>query len=414
MPSLGADMDAGTLVSWQIAEGAHVKRGGVVALVETEKGVIEVEVWETGIVERLLVQPGAKVPVGTVLATLDGNGSPRAEAPRSASVAPQPVAPTMTFTPTQPPAPRAPTPPMRASPAARQLAREIGVDLATVHGTGPHDAITRSDVVREAERLRPPVPKEDATPPPRVVERREQPPAAADPRAAMRRAIGAAMAHSKREIPHYYLSSEIELSRTTRWLEEQNTRRPVEERILFAAVLVKATALALRQVPELNGFFVEGAFRPGAGVHVGFAIAIRGGGLIAPAIHDADTLSLTETMSRMRDLVARARAGSLKSSELSDATITVTSLGEQGADEVFGVIYPPQVALVGFGSVRERPWAENGMLGVRPVIVASLSADHRASDGHRGARFLQILSRALEDFERVERELGDSSRVATH
>jgi pyruvate dehydrogenase E2 component (dihydrolipoamide acetyltransferase) len=148
-------------------------------------------------------------------------------------------------------------------------------------------------------------------------------------------------------------------------------------------------------VPSLNGFWDDG-FRPAPAVHLGVAVALRGGGLVAPAIHGADELTLEELMAALRDLVGRARSGRLRSSEMSDPTITVTNLGERGADEVFGVVYPPQVALVGFGRVVERPWAAAGELEVRPVVRATLAADHRASDGHEGSRLLEAIDHLLQ------------------
>jgi pyruvate dehydrogenase E2 component (dihydrolipoamide acetyltransferase) len=211
----------------------------------------------------------------------------------------------------------------------------------------------------------------------------------------MRRAIAAAMARSKREIPHYYLETAIDLSRALEWLRARNETRPVTERTLPAALLLRATALALRRAPELNGFFEQGAFRPGAGIHLGVAIALRGGGLIAPALRDADALSLDLLMTGLRDLTQRTRDGRLRRSEFSDATITVTSLGDLGVDSVFPVIYPPQVAIVGFGRIADAPWAERGMLAVRPVVRCTLAADHRVSDGMRGARFLAEIARLL-------------------
>jgi pyruvate dehydrogenase E2 component (dihydrolipoamide acetyltransferase) len=217
----------------------------------------------------------------------------------------------------------------------------------------------------------------------------------------MRQAIGAAMAKSKREIPHYYLGTTVDVSRATSWLEQENLKRPVTQRVLFAAVLLKAVALALKEVPELNGFWVNGAFQPAQKVHLGVGIGLRGGGLVAPAIHEADVKSVLEMMQALSDLVTRARGGALRSSELSDATVTVTNLGEQGVETVYGVIYPPQVALVGFGSVVERPWAENNGLYVRRVIHATLCADHRASVGHRGALFLSALDRMLQEPEKL-------------
>lgn len=143
------------------------------------------------------------------------------------------------------------------------------------------------------------------------------------------------------------------------------------------------------------------AFQPSEAIHLGVAISLRQGGLIAPAIHDVDKKTLDEIMRDLKDLVKRTRAGVLRSSEISDPTITVTSLGEQGVETVFGVIYPPQVSLVGFGKITQQPWAAEGMLGVRPVIQASLAADHRASDGHRGGRFLAAINRLLQEPEKL-------------
>jgi pyruvate dehydrogenase E2 component (dihydrolipoamide acetyltransferase) len=204
------------------------------------------------------------------------------------------------------------------------------------------------------------------------------------------------MARAKREIPHFYLGTTIDLARPTAWLAEENARRPVTERLLPGVLLVKAVALALHAVPELNATWSDGRITPSAAIHVGIAISLRGGGLVAPALHDVDRQPLDALMRGLRDLVRRARAGALRSSELSDPTITVTSLGEQGVETVFGIIYPPQVALVGFGKIVERPWSVAGQVVSRPVVTASLSADHRVTDGHRAGLFLAALDRLLQ------------------
>lgn len=382
MPSLGADMEAGTLVEWRIAPGDTVTRGQVVAVVETEKGAVDVESWQAGVVVGLLVAVGTKVPVGTVLATLEGTApaTPAPPAPPAPVVTP---APAMAPSAAPPPMPSGARPP--ASPAARRRAHEQNIDLATVHGSGPHGEITVADVERSAS---PPTPAPSAP--------AEAPPASADRGAAMRQAIAAAMTRSKREIPHYYLGASIDMGPALSWLREQNLSRPVTARLLPIALQLKAVALALRETPELNGFFTDGAFRPGDGVHVGVAISLRRGGLVAPAIHDLDKMTVGDVMQALSDVTLRARESRLRASELSDPTITVTSLGEQGVETVFAVIHPPQVAMVGFGTTLERPWAIDGLLGVRPVATASLAADHRVSDGHRGARFLAALGDLLQ------------------
>ena len=223
----------------------------------------------------------------------------------------------------------------------------------------------------------------------------------ADRAAQMRKSIAAAMSRSKREIPHYYLSTTVDLTRALDWLHEQNRALPVADRLVPAALLLKATALAAEAMPAMNGFWVDDAFQPAPQVHLGLAISLRGGGLVAPALHDAAHLGLPELMAKMRDLVARARAGRLRGSELSDPTLTVTNLGEQGVEAVHGVIYPPQVALVGFGRVTERPWAVDGLIGVRPLTTLTLAGDHRATDGFTGARFLADIDRRLQQPEEL-------------
>jgi pyruvate dehydrogenase E2 component (dihydrolipoamide acetyltransferase) len=220
---------------------------------------------------------------------------------------------------------------------------------------------------------------------------------AADRSTAMRTTIAAAMSRSKREIPHYYLAETIPMAKASAWLRERNESLPLSERLLPAVLLLKAVALALRRAPELNGLYIDGKFQPAAGVHIGVAISLRGGGLLAPALHDVQDKPVEQLMRELSDLVKRTRAGSLRSSEMSAPTITVTQLGEQGVEQVFGVIYPPQVALVGLGRISERPWVQDDdKLAVMPLLCATLAADHRVSDGHRGALFLAELRDLLQ------------------
>jgi pyruvate dehydrogenase E2 component (dihydrolipoamide acetyltransferase) len=380
LPSLGADMDQGKLVEWKVKPGEAVKRGQVVAVVDTSKAAVDVEIWQDGTMFEQLVPIGEMVPVGTVLATLLAPGetaeqaalqkraAPARPAPRPAAAVPAP-APSVAASMAGAIAQRRPV-----SPAARKHARELGIDVEKIPGTGPHGAVTVEDVEKAAA----------------------APAAPADRYAEMRKAIATAMSRSKREIPHYYLSETIPMQRAAEWLARENEKHPVTERILMGALQIKAVALALTKTPELNGFWLNGAFQPATGVHIGVAISIRQGGLIPPAIHDVDKKPLPELMRHLSDLVARARAGSLRSSEMSDPTITVTNLGETGVESVFGVIYPPQVALVGFGRMETRPWSEDGKLFTAPLVTASLSADHRASNGIRGARFLAELRERLQ------------------
>ncbi|MBU6350557.1 MAG: 2-oxo acid dehydrogenase subunit E2 [Chloroflexi bacterium] len=368
MPSLGADMQSGKLLEWKVAPGTLVKRGQVVAVVGTEKGDIEVEVFEEGLIQNFAVQEGAEVPVGAPLAWIDGGaahpGQPEKNAP--------------------PPAVEKTEQRIRVSPLARKLAAELGVDLTQIQGSGPHGAIDKDDIERAARQTAPPLPAAEGTP------------GKADFQAGMRRAIALAMTRANRDIPHYYLECRIDMTRALSWLEAENLKRPIQNRLLPAVLLIKAVAKALVKVPQLNGYWTEDALQIAEGIHIGFAIALRQGGLVTPAIHHADLQGADELMANLRDLILRTRSGRLRSSELTDATITVTHLGDLGVEKVFGVIYPPQVALVGFGKISEEVWVEKGMLGVRPVLHATLAGDHRASDGRTGAEFLESLDQLLQ------------------
>jgi pyruvate dehydrogenase E2 component (dihydrolipoamide acetyltransferase) len=217
----------------------------------------------------------------------------------------------------------------------------------------------------------------------------------------MRRAIASLMTRSAREVPQYHVALRVDLSRTLQWLEDTNLDRPLPERIVPAALLVKAVARAAAQIPELHGFWIDDGFRPADRIAVGLAVSLRGGGLLVPTLYDADRLELGEIMGAMRDLVERARTGRLRATELSGAGITVTNLGDTGVDVVHGLLVPPQVALVGFGRIHDEAWAEHGMVGVRPVVHVSLAGDHRASDGIEGARFLNRIAQLLHEPDRL-------------
>jgi pyruvate dehydrogenase E2 component (dihydrolipoamide acetyltransferase) len=449
MPSLGADMEHGKIVEWLVKPGDYVRRGDLVAVVDTDKTVMDVESFQEGVVAELLVDLGVTVPVGTPLARITPTpaevGAAVREAPPADAAATEPAA----TEPAAPPAaaPRQPAPiappvrhlahrlgidtarihgtgkdgavtrsdvehavaarpstagRVRSSPRARRLAAELGTELAAVTGTGPDGAVTESDVRRAASSVTAagaaaapeaaPKAASDAAPaapsPGTAAE-------AGDRVASLRRAIGALMSRSKKTIPHYYLSSTLDLRAAVQWMQSVNAHRPVAARLVPSALLLKAAALAAKEVPEVNGFY-DGAFRPSPAVHLGVAVALRQGGLVAPAIHDADTLPVDVLMEQLRDLVGRARAGRLLRAEMADPTITVTNLGDLGVDSVYGVIYPPQVAMLGFGRVMEQPFAQNGMLGVRHAVVATLSADHRVSDGLRGGRFLARIDELLQ------------------
>jgi pyruvate dehydrogenase E2 component (dihydrolipoamide acetyltransferase) len=399
LPSLGADMDEGKLLLWNVVPGQAVKKGDVIAVVDTSKAAIDLECWHDGVVHRLVTEPGQTIPVGTVMALLLAPG----EAPPAPGMGPSEGASEVLEPAAAPVVPAQPAPVLavadelaaravqrqRVSPAARQRAAELGLVLDTVVGSGADGAVTRDDVERAAQGA-PKAGLATLTPADRAKE--------------MRKSIAAAMSRSKREIPHYYLTEPVPMRKALDWLRAANTERAVTARLLPAVLLLKAVALTLRDVPEMNGMFIDGAFRPSEHVHIGVAISLRLGGLVAPALHDVDTKNLDTLMRELADLVKRCRAGSLRSSEMSDPTVTVTNLGEQGAEAVLGVIYPPQVALVGFGRIGERPWVDGDHVAVMPALTASLAADHRVSDGHRGAIFLTRLRDWLQRPENLQGE----------
>lgn len=380
LPSLGADMESATLREWFVQPGAVVKKGDVVASVETDKGIIDIEIHESGTIAKLLVQPDEKVPVGAVLATVDSEQDLKpTERTIKSAAKPAPLAiaqgPDKDAGSTSEPELER----LRISPLARRRARELAVDPASVTGSGPDGAITLEDIERYAGPAAPPEPKE----------------------AGMRRAIAAAMSRSKREIPHYYLSTSIDVTRMLAWLQERNAKKGVEERMLYVIPLLKAVAGALKKVPELNGHYRNAAPQISAELHLGVAVSLRSGGLVVPVLRGVQDKPLDSLMPEFADLVNRARTGHLLSSEVEGATITISSLGDQGVEIVFPVIHPPQLAIVGFGSVAERVRPVDGKPAVRQIICASLAADHRASDGHRGAIFLAEIDRLLQEPEKL-------------
>jgi pyruvate dehydrogenase E2 component (dihydrolipoamide acetyltransferase) len=396
LPSLGSDMDDGTLLEWHVRAGDAVRKGQVLAVVDTDKAAIDVECWHDGVVHALIAEPGDKLVVGELMAVLRAPAESadavqrelvavRQAAPRQALPPQRPVAagvaasgaaalcaapPAGAAAPTAAPAATR----AKVSPAARRRARELGIDADALRGSGADGAVTLADVDAAS---RAPTPASRAQ--------------------RMRGVIAAAMSRSKREIPHYYLSEDIPFECAAAWLAERNRGRPPVQRLLAAALLLKATVCALQRYPEFNGWWRDGAFVAGSGFHPGVAISLRDGGLVAPALHDVDAMDVAMTTRALLDLVKRTRAGELRSSELADATITVTNLGDAGVASVFGVIYPPQVALVGFGRVAPRPWVDADGVRALPALTATLAADHRASDGHRGALLLAEIRERLQD-----------------
>jgi len=340
--------------------------------VDTQKGLIDIEVFEAGTIDSLLIKEGEKVPVGTTMALIisaNDTGETKEEMVHEKEIEAEKeieklvIAETPTF--------------IKASPLAKRIAGEKGIDLTTIKGTGEGGAITKEDVEKAMiAKMAPPAEKQN------------------NAVAGIRMAVAAAMSKSNREIPHYYLETKVDMSKALAWLTEANKQRTVKQRLLPVVLLLKAVARALGDVPGLNGYWDNG-FQSKKDINIGLVVSLRTGGVMIPSIHAADKKSLDELMAVLNELIPRARAMNLRSSDLGESTITVTSLGEGNVETVYGVIYPQQSAIVGFGSITDQPWAESGMLDVRPVLTATLAADHRATDGATGSRFLMAIKNYL-------------------
>ncbi|ANQ24322.1 dehydrogenase [Vibrio natriegens] len=418
MPALGADMRDGTLMEWQIKPGDHVEKGDIIAIIETSKGAIDMESYHTGTITELLIEPDIKLPVGSVIARMASDTpvsndiehtqpvSTTAEtsqlvAEAEAEELPPYIAPITARTSVNEPkrasdtvteselskhiletSPSESQQRQYASPVARKTAHLSGIELSTLTGSGPYGAVLLRDLPKDADSQTPP--PADKT---KAVRQDVSP---------MRQAISDAMSRSKKEIPHYYLALDIDLTKVQTWLAEQNQQREPEQRLLLPAVILNAIARQLVKFPDLNGFYQDGHFTPSTAVNIGNTISLREGGLIIPGILNADQLSVDQTMDALRDLAERSRRGRLRSSEISQTTITVTSIGERGADSITGVIYPPQVAIIGLGRQRQAPVIRENQIEVGEIMTVTLAADHRVSDGVTGARFLQALAKQLQ------------------
>jgi pyruvate dehydrogenase E2 component (dihydrolipoamide acetyltransferase) len=371
MPSLGADMEDGILIEWKKKPGDVVKRGDIIAEVETQKGLIEIEVFDEGTIAELLIQEGTKVPVGTKMALIQPS---TIEAEKPIELHPimekisEPIIEEKTDTIS-----------IKASPLAKKMAQENHIDLSKIIGTGPDGAITKEDIDASIKQSETAETEKIST-----------------PTEAIRMAVAAAMSKSNREIPHYYLEKKIDMTKALAWLQEANKQRTVANRLLPVVLFIKAMAKSLKEVPDLNAVWENGLLQK-TEINIGFVVSLRNGGIIVPAIPQSDTKSADEIMAALNDLIPRARALKLRSSELSSSTITLTNLGDAGADTVFGIIYPPQVAIVGLGTITEQPFAENGMLGIRSLANVTLAGDHRATDGLTGSRFLSSLDKYLQN-----------------
>lgn len=348
MPSLGADMDKGKLMDWKIKVGDKVIKGQSIALVETTKSTVEIESFREGEVLELVGHLGDDIPVGQVIATFDVQ-------PDSLTVE--------AITDTR----------LKISPRAKKMAQDHGVNIDMLKGTGTKGEISSSDVENFLTSQNKSY-ETDST---------------------IRDAIAKAMSKSKREIPHYYLKIQVNLKKFMIWLDKKNGTLKPEDRIMLSSAFLYAVNLSLKEHPEMNGHYENGIFQPSSSVNMGIAISLKSGGVLVPAILNSDEKNLMELNQSFQDLIIRTRNDHLKNSELTEGTVTVTNIGDSGVDEVYGVIFPPQVAIIGFGRVAQSPIVENNNLTLGYVVNITLSADHRVTDGLNGSKFLSKIENIL-------------------
>lgn len=348
MPSLGADMESAVLMEWKTKEGDKVKKGDIIAEVETSKGVIEIEIFEDGTIEKLLAKPENEYRVGDVLAIIKNETIPQAAEEQRER--------------------------QKISPAAKKKAQELGIDLSVLAKNKEGIHLSEIEKIQKTEHK-------------------------ALDKDSIRTAIANAMSRSNAEIPHYYLSTKINMTSALNYLEELNKTRSIKDRILPAALLIYAIVKILKEVSELNGFWKDGRLEIKKEINPAIAISLRGGGLITPALLNADKMSLDQVMQSLGDLISRTRGGKLRGAELSEQTITITNLGDLGVETVYGIIYPPQVALIGIGKIIDSPWVLENSVVVQKVLKITLAGDHRATDGLLGALFLDKLTKFLQSKE---------------
>lgn len=347
MPSLGADMDEGKLMDWKIAPGDHVKKGQTMAIVETTKSAVEIESFREGKVLELVGKAGEVIPVGQIIAYFDVEGAPSVEEQSPAPVKGR----------------------VKISPAARKLAQEKHIDLEKIKGSGPQGQIELKDI----ESLGAPVPSG----------------------VNIREAIARAMAQSKKEIPHYYLKNRIGLDPLMNWLDQKNAALAPEKRLMVPVVLFRAIIKSLKEFPQLNGHFKNGHFDHNEAIHLGVTIALKTGGVLVPALLDAHLMTMEELNISFQDLLLRTKNGELRNRELTEGSVTVTNVGDLGSDEVFGIIFPPQVCLIGLGKIHTAAVVDGPTVRPGLVIDVTLSADHRVTDGLTGARFMSLIEKNL-------------------
>ena len=403
MPQMGYDMQQGTVVRWRKKEGEAVARGEVIAEIETDKATVEFEAYTSGVLRRIVVDEGVAIPVGELIAVITdadepmpddlvvapaGSQTPNSAADTAAPV-PGPTAPTAAQTPPAQPAAAEPRE-IRASPIARRLAREKGVDLSLVTGTGPGGRIVEQDVLGFAE-----APTAAAATPAAADASPGAPLPQREDLSRMRQAIARVTSDSKRDAPHFYVTADVDMTKAMALRRDTNDALADGVRVSVNDLVIKAAAIALKRYPKFNAFYRDDHLQLNPGINIGIAIALEAG-LIVPGVSACETKSLAEIAAASRDLIARANSGSLRNEEYSGTTFSISNLGMFDVDSFAAIIFPPHAAVLAVGTVKEQPVVRNGELAVSQVMKATVSVDHRVADGAEAAQFLVEIKSLLE------------------
>ena len=396
MPQMGYDMQSGTVVRWLKSEGSDVRTGDPIAEIETDKAVVEFESYASGVLRRILVLEGATVPVGQPIAIVadEGEELDEEEIMQSAPVQEAPVeteAPAVVSTPAAAP-PEPPSPPsggtVRASPVARRLADERGIDISQVKGTGPGGRVTKDDVLAMPATAAPVTAAAPAV---------ETVAAETVPLSRMRQQIARVTVKSKQEKPHFYVASEIDMTRAMELRQELNQALEAEGvRVTVNDLIIRACVEALTKYPKFNAYFQDDGVRMNEKINIGIAIALEEG-LVVPAIMDCAQRSLRDIARASRDLAERTEGGTLHPSEYTGGTFAISNLGMFAVTSFVAIIHPPQTAVLAVGTVAKRPVVRDDQVAVAQTMTATLSADHRMVDGAEGARFIVEVKRLLEN-----------------
>lgn len=398
MPKLGFDMAEGTLVRWVIAEGQPVSRGSVLAEIETDKATVEVESSFDGIVAKHLVEQGSVVPVNTPIAIVAQPGEAveagkedaaekpegeKKEAAQPANEKPQPPEEEQTSAPSTP---ATSSGRLKASPLARRIASEKGIELAQVQGSGPGGRIIKKDV--ESWRLPPTQPQ--AAPQPAALSGETV------PLTRLRAAIARRMVEATQNVPHFYVTHEYKMDALLALRKQMNAYLPEGEKLSVNDFIVRAVALALRQFPNLNASFTGEAVQRHAVVNIGVAVAVEGG-LLTIVCKEADTKSLRQISAQVSSMVERARQGKVRPEDIEGSTFSISNLGMFDVENFAAIINPPEAAILAVGSAREIPVVVDGALQVGWRMKVTVSVDHRVSDGAEAAQFMQALATYFEE-----------------